>query len=369
MPNRLLPPPPARTSTPVFWGTFPPDIAAGGLGATLQLKTDTLAITDGSSIMSQSAGQLVVNGAAAALSGGVAGTAVARTAGMAFLWGLRRSTTQGTSKAGLLNSSTLTNAIYAGFDLSSASAPRVNDSGGTMGLNEPGEGTQYSEMGVILRSTGFYLIMREEPGGCWTLAWVSNLGNTTVFPAISAGIATHNYAMKNARVVQLGGPWAQGDWGPAFAYSAATANGDTMAGLPFGIFEHTITAATGVTQEFSFRYVTDQDRWLIRLNQTTSAIQIIEVVSNVETVRGGGAATLTQTNGVQYRIVVVCRPNQASAGQDVITVCTQTGAAAPTGKDSYTGAATGRNVGTLKVSHAGANLACFPRGAPVPRWA
>jgi hypothetical protein len=352
-------------STPLLLGTFAANIAAP-LPSPLQLNIGTLTITDASSVISQATGQLVISGTPAALSGALASASLPRVAGTAVIFGVRKLTTSGSSKFGLANSAAIPAGPYAGLDLSNATVPRPNVSGGTVASwgEVIGVGFNYWEAAFILRSAGFFICVRESPAAAWVLAFVSAQGSTAVWPHVSAAAAAaQNFGIRNLHAVQLGGPWAV-DYGIAKGRIATTVANDTLAADPYGIFEHTITAATGVTQEFNFRYVTDADRWLIRLNQTTGAIQIIEVVATVETVRGTGSVTFTQTNGVAYQILVQVRP-AATAGQDTITVITETGSVAESFKDTYTGAATGRNVGLLKVSRAGTNLIAWPRGIPM----
>lgn len=346
-------------------GRFGADRAAP-LPATLQMEIGQLTLTDASNVISQSGGQLFVSGTPASLSGALTSASLARSTGLAVIFAARRFTTTTASRLGLLSSAALTIAPYAAVDLSSATQPRALSNGGTIAsfMEAIGVSTNLWEIAFILRSAGFLTCVREGVGQPWVLGFISTVGSSAVWPHISAaaGVA-QSFAVRNLRAVQLGGPWAS-DYGLAKARLATTANASTLAADPFGIFEHTITAATGVTQEFSFRYVTDNDRWLVRLVQGTGAIQIIEVVASVETVRGTGSVTFTQTNGVAYRVVVQVKP-AATAGQDTITVMTQSGGVAEAFRDTYTGAATGRNVGLLKVSHAGTNLISWPRGVPM----
>ncbi len=358
--------PAPRPPTPLLLGTFAANIAAT-LPSPLQLTIGQLTPTDATAVMSQAAGQLVFAGTPAALSGMLATATLARATGLAVIFGVRRTTTSGSSKFGLANSAAIPAGPYAGLDLSSATVPRPNVSSGTVASwgEVVGTGATLWEAAFILRSAGFFICTRESPSSPWVLAFVSAQGSTGVWPHISGAAAVaQSYAISRLRAVQLGGPWAANDYGIAKGRIATTVANDTLAADPYGIFEHTITAATGVTQEFNFRYTSDADRWLIRLVQGTGAIQIIEVIASAENVRGTGSVTFTQTNGTAYQILVQVRP-AATAGQDTITVITETGAVAESFKDTYTGTTTGRNVGLLKVSRAGANLIAWPRGVPM----
>jgi hypothetical protein len=324
------------------------------------LETGQLLITDASNILSQANGELVASGVAAANSGALPSASFAREAGLALLFTLRRSAIATASRWGWAQSGTLAAAVFYGYDGGQGLVNlRVNDNAVVTSLITPGDGTLDTRVALILRATGcFYAV--GEGGKGYVLGWVSNVGSGAVWPAIVAGAGTHGYRVRDFRVVRLAGPWTT-DYGLALARSATTANGDTLSGAAYGIFEHTITAATGVTQEFSFRYIDDNNRWCVRMNQGGSTCKLIEITAGVETERDSSA--VTWTNGSAYRVAVVVQPWTGAAA--AIHVATQLGAGTPTLRNTYLSATAHANATGLKVSHAGTQLIAWPRYAPI----
>jgi hypothetical protein len=252
-------------------------------------------------------------------------------------------------------------ALQVGWDSNQAGAPREGFQFAASGVlscfpalaNGPlvylyTVGADY-QLALVMQTLGCIWLIRggtEYPD--WTLLWVSNADATaSLFPAVSgkAGVLS----APQFDVLDLGGPWGV-DYGPTAGHIAATANGDTLSGLPPAcLIEHTITAATGVTQELSVHRVDDNNRMAVRLSQSGATCKLIEIVAGVETERSSAAQT--QTNGTQYRVMVLCDPEHATLRSWVDGVQ----------KNGYTSWAALLTAQGVKVSHAGAHLAAWPR--------
>lgn len=205
-----------------------------------------------------------------------------------------------------------------------------------------------TDFGIVLRAAGaFYL---QKLSGTWNLEWVDNAQNTaTLYPEFSNfnGVGT----LDDFRVVDFGGEWATA-YGIATSRTAITIAGSTGLMTADAIVEHTITAATGVTQELMVRRTDDDNCWIVRMDQTGSTIKLIQKQAAVETERSSAAQTWT--NGTQYRIVASCFGNTIETN------------VANVAKNSYTSASFNNTATGVKVSAAGVDLIAWPRTPTVP---
>lgn len=207
-----------------------------------------------------------------------------------------------------------------------------------------------TDLAIVLRVTGaFYL---QKVAGVWTLEWVDNAQNTaTLFPEMSNfnGVGT----LDNVTGVDFGGAWSTA-YGIATNRIAITSNGETTTQTADGIVEHTITAATGVTQELMIRRTDDNNCWIVRMDQTGSTIKLFQKQAGVETERATAAQTFT--NGTQYRVVAVCFSNTIELY------------VANVAKGLYASATFNNTATSVKVSHAGVDLVAWPRFPIVPNF-
>jgi hypothetical protein len=200
-------------------------------------------------------------------------------------------------------------------------------------------------LAFVLRAAGGFVLSRRASVREWTLGWVGAAntdGNLRPFLRTRDNVVAIGWA----GVTLLDGVWAD-NWGIATQRKAASVNGDTLAMLADALVEHTITAATGVTQELWVRRTDANNGWCIRMDQAGGTIKLIQVQGGVETERGSAAQTWTA--GTQYRIVVVC---------DGVEIRTYV---ADTSKNTYTSASFNQSATGVHVSHAGANLVSWPR--------
>jgi hypothetical protein len=199
---------------------------------------------------------------------------------------------------------------------------------------------------TVLRTAGSWLLAKV--AGLWTLLWVANAGTASNLYAALTGNVQQATPLKfdNFHVVALPAPWDD-DWGIATNRIATTSDGSTTTSEANAIIEHTITAATGVTQELDVRRTDADNRWIIRMDQAGSTIKLIERNGGFETERSSAAQTWT--NGTAYRVVVI---------QDGNAIRTFV---ANVAKNTYTSATFNNTATDVRVSHAGADLVAWPR--------
>jgi len=160
-----------------------------------------------------------------------------------------------------------------------------------------------------------------------------------------------NHTVDNLRVTDLTGAWTS-DYGIATQRKATSVDSDTITMQANALVEHTITAATGVTQELNVRYTDADNRWIVRMDQAGSTCKLIERNAGTETERASAAQTWT--NGSTYRIVVIC---------DGTTI---TSFVAYVQKNTYASATLNQTATTATVSNAGTNLISWPRTVTLP---
>lgn len=183
------------------------------------------------------------------------------------------------------------------------------------------------------------------------IMWVQPAGTTSDLAAYMDNWDSEGSVALMAGVY-LTSPWTT-DFGIATVSSPTTTNGQVFAGNADGITEHTITAATGVTQELMIRRTDDNNCIIARADQANSKVHLFSVESGIETELGGaGGAAQTWTDGVSYVIKVHHIGQSVDVYVDDSRKRTTTAA---TFNTSITGA---------KVSHAGANFAAWPRTLP-----
>ncbi len=201
---------------------------------------------------------------------------------------------------------------------------------------------------IVLRAAGaFYLY---QLSGVWSLEWVDNAQNTATLYAEFSNFNGVG-AIQDFTVADIGGNWATA-YGLATSRIAVTIADDTTTMTADGLIEHTITAATGITQELIVRRTDDSNCWIVRMDQTGSTCALIEKNAGVETSRSSVAQTWT--NGTGYRIVAYCVGNAIDVYVASVIKATYTSA-------TFNNTATG-----VKVSRAGTDLVAWPRVPTTP---
>ena len=316
---------------------------AGAVGA--------LTVVDTESKLSIAAGALVVASGKAAPAYGdpsmIAATAVARVTGRAVVATVAISGANDARFGFALTAASECNA----FRFNATNQVRLAEGG--VGLNlligtlTTALANQYA---VVLRSAGAWHLVRAPADALWTLLYVATVQPS---PSVYAVMSNTNATISatNFRVADLPGAWAS-DYGIATDRKATSAATDTITHTANCLVEHTITAATGVTQELWVRRTDASNGWIVRMSQAGSTIKLIEVVAGVETERASTAQTWT--NGTAYRVVVIC---------DGTTITPYVANVAKTG---YASASTNQSATTAYVDTAGADLVSWPRTVSLP---
>jgi hypothetical protein len=311
----------------------------------------TLTIVDTNNIMSVSGGQLVINGTGAVSDRIYSTSAHARQTGRAFLISVpTRTTVNANLRFGL---STLSTGVDPdlGVDYNTSAAPRLKISTAVLFSMAPGTGTQ--DWAIIMRGTGAFLLSRGGGASNYTLQWVHNAGTGALFSKIGINAAVAlTAAFDDWRIVDLGGAFAT-DYGLATDRKATSTAGDTITHEANCIVEHTLTAATGVTQDIMIRRTDDNNCWIIRCAPPgTDTIAVIEKNAGVETSRASTAQTWL--NGTAYRVSIVCDGNSI------------TPFVAITAKTGYASASFNNTATSAKVDRAGTDFVSWPRTVALP---
>lgn len=207
-------------------------------------------------------------------------------------------------------------------------------------------GVTYDSL-TILRNPGVWVLIRGGVFTDWTLGFTINVATYNVFPAITpntgGGASIYVRRVYAAQLAQ----WAT-QYANASERKAVSVNGDTItASAGDALIEHTIVAATGVTQELMVRRTDDDNCLIIRMDFTAATIRVYEKVAGVETEKTGGTTTMTWVNATAYRIFVSL---YGSAVRVTVATTPKNDATS-----SYNGSVTG-----VKVSHAGTDLIAWP---------
>lgn len=198
---------------------------------------------------------------------------------------------------------------------------------------------------IISRAPGGFHLHR----GCrgdWELVWVDNARTATNLWIRNSGVGRPMAFAEQAAIDPASLPAIWRDpYGIATERKATTSAGDSIAATANTLIEHTITAATGVTQEIMVRRADDSNCWIVRMPQS-GGIKLFEKVAGVETERA--TASQTWTNATAYRVVVRC---------DCYHIRVFVG---NTMKIFYTSCRSNATATSVKVSHAGTDLISYP---------
>lgn len=158
------------------------------------------------------------------------------------------------------------------------------------------------EMMYITTSTGGFIFLRGAAMQRWRLVWVV-LGFVpgTAIRALAESMS--QLAIDRVEISSVGGEFASDNAPATFTHATSTA-GQTETASADAIVFHTITAATGATQELWVRREDANNGWIVRMSQSGGTIKIIEKTAGVETERASAAQTWT--NGTAYAIAVIC---------------------------------------------------------------
>lgn len=211
-------------------------------------------------------------------------------------------------------------------------------------------GSTYDCVIVHRETIGTFMFIKGGSFSDWTLGFVSIYGTTSpVYPTIEANSASASGTFYGRKIKWGVLSQLATQYGIATERKAVSVNGDTIAAASGdGIIEHTIVAATGVTQELMVRRTDDNNCVIIRMDQGAGTIKVYEKNAGVETEKTGGTTTQTWTNGSSFRIHVSLYGTSIK-----VTVAT-------VAKNDATGSGFNASVTGVKVSHAGTDLIAWP---------
>lgn len=269
------------------------------------------------------------------------------TSGSQWLVGWADSTSNGTASA--------KHSFFAGAALSSGIFYWFG-TGTTVALTPALTNSVWYEVAIVLRGTGALFFLR---GGTefpiWALLQVDKLISTSPMYVTSRNstLLTDAY-LDDVRVIDLGlldGRFLT-DLGMAYTYLATSAANSVINTPVNGAVEHTIVAATGITQEIAVRYTDASNCWVIRMTPTGSTIKIFEEAASVETQRA--TASQTWTNGTTYKVVVYFDGTTISANVNNVS------------KVTYASASSSQTATQATVNRAGTDLASYDKNMSLP---
>lgn len=213
-------------------------------------------------------------------------------------------------------------------------------------------GASYDAITIYRSTGGSWIYIKGDVFTDWKLAFVYNAGTTSPInpAAIARAAGSGVFYMKKIKAGLLS--QFVGQYANVTTRLAVTVANDTInAALGDALIEHTIVAATGVTQELMVRRTDDNNCIIIRMDFTGATIKVYEKNAGVEVEKTGGTTAMTWVNGTSYRILV------SLYGSDIrVTV----GLA---GKNDASSAFNASVTG-VKVSHAGTDLIAWPLDPP-----
>ena len=151
-----------------------------------------------------------------------------------------------------------------------------------------------------MASGQFLLFMTGDRFASWTLVAVSRVLDAAANRAIffNNTAANKDIQMDEFSAVQFTNALAA-DYGICTSYSVAALANATATHTANGHIEATRTLGAGEVYDLSFRRTDDDNRWILRANETANTIAIIERNAGTETSRGSVAVTLNA--GTAYR--------------------------------------------------------------------
>lgn len=206
---------------------------------------------------------------------------------------------------------------------------------------------------TISRNQGCWIAIKGGVYSDWSLGFVSINGTSNLIPSttVSGALGTCVVDSRKTRVTKLS--YWNNQYSNVTERKAVSVNSDTINSNSGNcLIEHTIIAATGVTQELMVRRTDNNNCIIIRCDQTNSTIKVYEKNAGVETELTGGTTSQTWTNGASFRIFVSLYGN-------TIRVTVNTSA-----KNNATSTGFNANATGVRVSHAGTDLISWPIDLP-----
>ena len=163
------------------------------------------------------------------------------------------------------------------------------------GINE------YVEILIVHRSSGAFILARGGHFGKWNLIYPgSSSDGANIYLLSSNGSSADTGYIDNLKVLNLGTIFTT-DFGLANYHVAVPTSGVSYTGSRNSLYEITWTAATDEILDIDIRKTDDNNKIILRCNQTASTIAHIRKDAGIETVIQSVAQTWT--NGTSYKIV------------------------------------------------------------------
>lgn len=293
--------------TVTFEDAFTDAHAAGAVNATTSTDgTRTRTVTDTNGKMTTAGGRLVMaSGGVSTADPGIYYPPVqTRVVGRGVFWTFNTGPTGNIENVGWAGSATPANGLWRTAATAGTQFDAADNGTTVAALSDICLANTDYTCGIIMRTTGAHFVIKGGQFKVWTRFWVSNTGTgNALYPAMTHG--TTAVSGVGADLVQQAdsiGQWAT-QYGTADSHYATSTNGQTLTAPVNALVEHTIVAATGVTQELWVRRIDASNGWIVRCNQGSSTVKLIELNAGVETERA--TAAQTWTNGTSYRIVVL----------------------------------------------------------------
>jgi lysophospholipase L1-like esterase len=168
-------------------------------------------------------------------------------------------------------------------------------------IGNAAQGIDY-KMAVIIRPTkgAFYILQGGAAFPDPTLIWIDTAGSVT---PLYAGLSNSSLtgSLDNFKIYKAPSGW-QTDFGPATHYIAAPVDGQLTTSTPDGMVDLKWTPAANETLNIMFRWVDDNNCWIVRCDQAGSTIRLYEKAAGVETQRA--TAAYTWTVGTKFTVRV-----------------------------------------------------------------
>lgn len=274
--------------------------------------------------------------------------AFARTLGRAYVWQATPASTSVVIRFGGDDTSSgfPTEGLYFVFGGNINAIISADEAGGVESFTN----TTY-QIAVVMRTAGAQRFIKGGAFSSWTRIWTDDQDTTDMHIAMGSGDnVVGSTAIDFCAIVDLLGGWSADNRYTATDYKASASADDTLTMTADAEVKATITAATGETQELSVRRTDDDNRIVVRLDETANTVKIIEIDGGSETELD--SAAYTQNDGTDY--IVTCRTH----GTDIQARVREGGVISHTlvsATSSVNQSATG-----AKISHACADFEAWP---------
>jgi hypothetical protein len=199
------------------------------------------------------------------------------------------------------------------------------------------------ELCIVVMATGTHYLMRTS--NIWYRLWVSDVGNINPFYVHYSPGASNAYSLDSVAGVQASAPWLSN--ADLYTSNTATVTAGTIFTSPADqLIKLKWTPVASDIFEVSIRRTDDNNRWVIRGDQSAGTIKIIKIESGIETEVASGTTSFTAGAVVKISIF--------SLGQTISAIVNSSRRA------NYNAAIFNLSATGAKVSHAVSDLTLWP---------